>query len=83
MEVENYKTEPIPLNFRYKGKTYNGQAHPLISSCSEGACFELDVTLNKEFIGTIHCTKNGWTMDKIIDQDFIDAIGETIFLWYE
>lgn len=81
--VEDYKTEVVPVNIRYKGKDYNGEARPLVSSCKEGVCFELDITLNNEHLGTIHSTKAGWTMDKIIDQDFIDAIGETIMLWYE
>lgn len=83
MPAINYKTEIVPIEISYKGKKYVGEARPLAGSCNEGRCFELDVTLNGEHLGTIHCTKNGWTMDKIIDQGFIHTIGEEIFLWYE
>ena len=83
MRTENYKTEYVPINIRYNGKNYDGQAKPLSTSCIDGVCYELDVILNDIPLGTIHSTKAGWTMDKIVDQKFIDAIGETILLWYE
>jgi hypothetical protein len=86
MEIDDdlkYKTEVVPLELNYKGRTFVGQARPLRGSCSEGVCFELDITLNDEYLGTIHSTKSGWTMDKISDQEFINAIGEQILLWYE
>jgi hypothetical protein len=85
MEIKDdlkYKTELVPIELKYKGKTYAGEARPLRGSCEEGVCFELDVNLNGEHLGTIHSTKSGWTMDKISDQEFIHAIGEQILLWY-
>jgi hypothetical protein len=78
-----YKTEIVPIEIEYKGEKYIGEAHPLIGSCRDGVCFELDIKLNNEFLGTIHRTSSGWRMDKIADQGFADAIGEEIFLWYE
>jgi hypothetical protein len=78
-----YKTEIVPIEIEYKGQKYTGEARPLASSCRDGVCFELDVTLNNEILGTIHRTSGGWKMDKMTDQGFVDAIGEEIFLWYE
>jgi hypothetical protein len=78
-----YKKEPVPIGIEYKGTKYNGEALPLKDSCREGVCFELDVTLNNEHLGTIHCTRAGWRMDHVADQGLVNAIGEEIFLWYE
>jgi hypothetical protein len=78
-----YKTESVPLQIKYKGKKYTGEAKPVKGSCKEGACFELDVKLNGELLGTIYRNSGGWSMDRITDQEFIDAIGDEIFLWYE
>lgn len=78
------KTEPIPLSFTYKGNTYSGVASPIRSSCNEDVCFELDVTLNSESLGTISCGKNLiWTMKGVSDQGLVDKLGEEIVLWYE
>ena len=76
------KTETVPLAINYKGERFIGEARPLMSSLVEGEFLELDVLLNKEELGTIHHTKGGWRMDKIVDQDFIDVIAEEIRLWY-
>lgn len=78
------KTEPVPLFFNYKGTSYNGVARPIQASCSDDACFELDVVLNSESLGTISCGSNlNWSMKEVNDQGLIDKIGEEIALWYE
>ena len=82
MEI-TYKTQPVPLEFEYKGIKYIGEGAPLASSCKNGACYELDITLNGERLGTIHCTEEGWRMIDIEDQGLVDAIGEEVFVWYE
>ena len=78
-----YKTEIVSVEFVYKGEKYTGEARPLPGSCRDGMCFELDIKLNNEFLGTIHHTSWGWRMDKMTDQGFVDAIGEELFLWYK
>jgi hypothetical protein len=81
--TETYKSEIVPIEITYKGQKYTGEGKPLSASCREGVCFDLDITLNGEYLGTIHNTKMGWTMDRATDQDFVNAIGEEILLWYE
>lgn len=39
-----------------KFKLAHKKARPIASSCREDVCFDLEVTLNNEFIGTIHRT---------------------------
>ena len=77
-------TEDVPLEFQYHGRNFKGTAEPITSSCSEGVCFELNVTLNDKNLGRISCGFDGnWKIKGIIDQEFVDAIGQEIFLWYE
>ncbi|MFL5754402.1 MAG: hypothetical protein ACJ76F_13405 [Bacteroidia bacterium] len=81
---KDYKTAPVPLDFVHKTTMYAGEARPVYSSCHDGVCFELDITLNAEHLGTISCGENmKWTMRNISDQTLIDKIGEEIALWYE
>ena len=80
---EKYKTQKVPIVVEFEGKTYKGEGVPIRPSCREGVCFELNITLNNEDLGTIHRTKNGWIMDHIKDQKFVDAIGDQLMLWYE
>lgn len=60
-----------------------GEAVPVNQTCHDGVCDELDITLNDQNLGIIKYTKSGWKMDTQTDQDFVDAIGEEIFYWYE
>jgi len=78
-----HKKQVVPLDLDHKGRHYKGLAVPRKLSCHEGVCFELDVTLNNEQLGLIHCTEHGWKMDHVKDQGLVDAIGKQIFLWYE
>jgi len=80
---QNYKTDAVPLEFEHKGISYKGLAFPVSQSCNAEVCWELDVTLNSENLGRIHCTKDGWRMDWVRDQSLVNAIGERIALWYE
>lgn len=82
-DKETYKIEHVPIDFTYNGIHYTGEAIPISSSCKDGVCFDLEVTLNGKFIGMIHSTLNGWRMEKMDDQDFADKIGEEIRLWYK
>lgn len=83
LEQEPEKTEIIPLEFEYKDKAYKGEAIPVMSSCSEGVCAELDITLNKEHMGMIRWTKKGWRMNDVKGQGLVNAIGNIILNWYE
>jgi hypothetical protein len=81
--VRKIQSQPIPIEIEYRGKIYKGEGFPLPSSCEKDACFEVKIYLNNEDMGVIHCTDNGWRMDKVQDQELVNAIGEEIFLWYE
>ncbi len=81
--IMQLEKEPVPINFEYKEKKYSGEGMPVSQTCKEKVCYELDVTLNNENLGIIHCTPHGWKMKSVKDQALVDAIGNKIALWYE
>lgn len=83
-ELENdpEKMVTVPLEFTYKGKEYKGVGVPVISSCHDGVCKQLDITLNNKHLGVIKCTKNGWRLPDAT-QGLANAIGQEVFLQYE
>jgi hypothetical protein len=82
LEKDPEKLIPVPLQFQYKGKEYKGTGIPVISSCKDGVCRQLDITLNKKHLGVIKCTKNGWHITDV-PQGLTKAIGNQLFQWYE
>ena len=82
IEREPEKSVPISIEFDYKKKHYKGVGLPVISSCENGICLQLDITLNKKRLGIIKCTKTGWKISKV-SQGLVNAIGDEIFHWYE
>lgn len=81
--ITQLEKDPIPIEIEYKGKTYKGEGVPVSQTCSENVCYELEITLNDQPMGIIHCTDKGWRMKNIKDQGLVDAIGQEIALWYE
>ncbi|MBT1689946.1 hypothetical protein [Dawidia soli] len=81
LEREPEKTVPVPLHFVHKEKDYKGVAIPVISSCVDGVCQQLDVTLNKKHVGVLKYTRNGW---RITDtpQGLVNAISAQVEEWY-
>ncbi len=75
--------EPVKIEIEYKEKTYKGEAMPISQTCKEDVCYELEVMLNDENLGIIHCGDKGWKMKNLKDQGLVDAIGEEIALWNE
>jgi hypothetical protein len=82
LEQNPEKTAAVPIDMEYKGKGYKGVGVPVMSSCSEGVCRALDVTLNKKHLGVIKCTKNGWRLPDA-SQGLANAIGHELVQWYE
>lgn len=82
IEEEPEKVVPVPLEFEYRGKNYKGMAIPVISSCADGICQQLDISLNKKHLGVIKCTHKGWRITGV-PQGLVNAIGDEIFHWYE
>jgi hypothetical protein len=60
LESEPEKTIPVPLDFEYRKKKYKGVGIPVISSCENGLCQQVDITLNKKHVGVLKHTKSGW-----------------------
>jgi hypothetical protein len=83
LKADPVKTEIVQLDFNFKDNQYKGIAVPMIDSCSNGICKELDITLNDKHLGVIRCTKDGWRMTDVKPQGLVNTIGEEIFLWYE
>ena len=82
--IAQLEMEPIPLEIEYKGKEYTGEGIPVTQTCSDdGVCYELEITLNNEYLGILHCMKSGWKMDQVKDKGLVNAIGEEVYLWYE
>jgi hypothetical protein len=78
------KHEDVPLNIEHKGTRYEGIASPLLSSCRDGNCYEFDVVLNNEPLGTIYSgLDHQWVLQNLADQELIEKIGEQIRLWYD
>ncbi len=53
--ITQLEKEPVPLEIEYKEKIYKGEAIPISQTCKEEVCYELEVTLNDENLGIIHC----------------------------
>lgn len=83
LEAEPEKAIPVPIEFDFKGKHYKGEGVPVISSCTDGVCTQLDITLNKKHIGVMKCTKKGWKLNELKSQAMVNAIGQQVFHWYE
>jgi hypothetical protein len=73
----------VTFEFEYEGELYTGEAMPIIQTCYEGVCAELDVSVNDQSIGIIKRLKSGWKIDGAKDQKFVAAIGEAIERWYQ
>ncbi len=82
LEKEPEKSVPVSIEFEYKKKQYKGVGVPVISSCEDGVCLQLDITLNKKRLGVIKCTSKGWKITGVA-QGLVNAIGDEIFHWYE
>ena len=81
--IEQLENTPVLLEFEYNGKKFKGEGTPVKESCHDGVCFSLEISLNGEHLGIINRLKSGWKMNEVKDQKFIDAIGQSILLWYE
>ncbi|MBO9632015.1 MAG: hypothetical protein J7578_02780 [Chitinophagaceae bacterium] len=81
-ESEPEKTVPIPLDFLYKNSHYQGVGIPVMSSCVNGVCQQVDITLNNKHIGVIRNTTKGWRITGVA-QGLVNTIGDLISQTYE
>jgi len=80
--IAQLEKEPVDLEFEYDGKTYKGEAVPIVQTCVDGVCSEFDVSLNDKAMGIIKRLTHNWKIDGATDQKFVDAIGKEIEEWY-
>jgi hypothetical protein len=76
--IAQLEKDPVPIEFEYKGETYQGEAVPVSQTCADGTCFEYDVSINDQHIGIIKRLTHNWKIDGAKDQKFVDAVGEQI-----
>jgi len=82
LEREPEKTIPVPLNFEYRKKKYKGVGIPVMSSCENGVCQQVDITLNKKHVGVLKRTKSGWRIPDV-PQGLTTAIRKEVERNYE
>ena len=83
LEENPEQLTPIPLKVEYKDKLYEGTDMPVPTACENGACFDLDITLNKKHIGVMRRTAGKWKITELKNQGLTNAIGEQISDWYQ
>jgi hypothetical protein len=83
MEANPEQLTPIPLKLEYKNDRYEGTAIPVPAACEKGACFDLDITLNKKHIGIIRRAGDKWKITELKSQGLANAIGSQITEWYQ
>jgi hypothetical protein len=74
---------PVPIELEYKKTAYKGIGIPVMSTCKDGVCFELDITLNDKHLGVLRKTEKGWKINEIKQQGLARAIGEFVTDWYQ
>lgn len=83
LEANPEQMTPIPLKVEYRHKLYEGTAVPVPAACENGACYDLDITLNKKHIGVLRRTGDKWKITELQSQGLANAIGEQITAWYQ
>lgn len=80
--IAQLQQDPVPLEFEYNGESYKGEGIPIMHTCENGFCRELDITLNDAQRGIIRKLKSGWKMNGEEDTALVKAIGKAIDKWY-
>jgi hypothetical protein len=83
LEANPEQVTPIPLKLEYKNELYEGTAVPVPAACEKGACFNLDISLNKKHIGVIRRAGDKWKITELKSQGLANAVGEQITQWYK
>jgi hypothetical protein len=82
LEKEPEKTVPVLLDSEYRNKRYKGVGIPVMSSCENGICQQVDITLNKKHVGVLKHTKSGWRIPEV-PQGLTTAIYKEVAKNYE
>lgn len=74
---------PLHLSIDYKGKHIEGKALPVNTAKVQGVPLIHKLIIEGQDYGTIRCTKENWSADKIKDPELVKTIGSYIHAWYE
>ena len=83
LKKEPEEVSPVPIELEYKKKQYKGMGIPVMSTCKNGVCYELDITLNNEPMGILRNTPKGWKINEVKQQGLVKAIGQYVMDWYK
>jgi hypothetical protein len=75
--------KPLHLSIDYKGRHIEGEARPLNAHKVQGVPLEHHLIIDGKDYGTISCTKESWSANKIKDEELVKTIGNYIHAWYE
>ena len=73
----------VPIHIDFRGKHLTGVADPIDVSKGEQVPTSHTIYLDGKYLGTLHCSKKGWTLDRPADLELIETLGEYLHAWYE
>jgi hypothetical protein len=73
----------VPISLDFKGKHLTGVADPVDANPKHGIPTSYIIYIHGKFLGTLHCESKGWSMDRPVDADLVETLGEYIHAWYE
>lgn len=73
----------VPIHLDFKGRHLTGVVDPIDSKKEQGIPTSYIVYIHGKFIGTLYCESEGWVMDRPVDIDLVENLGEYIHAWYE
>lgn len=73
----------VPIHLDFKGRHLTGVADPIDANSKQGIPGAFIIYIHGKFLGTLHCDKKGWSMDRPVDADLVESLGEYIHAWYE
>jgi hypothetical protein len=73
----------VPISLDLKGKHLTGVADPVDAKPKQGIPTSYIIYIHGKFLGTLHCENKEWSMDRPVDADLVETLGEYIHAWYE
>ena len=67
----------------FKGRHLVGVADPISDRLEGGIPTAFSIFIGGKYLGTLSCEKEGWSMDRPLDCDLVEDLGNYIHAWYE
>ena len=84
--VRTYKAfamENIHMKIDYNGNEHQCEIDPVETTVKGGVPRVFSVSLDGKFLGVIECAKEGWRMDRKVEPELVETLGNYIVTWYE